>query len=63
MQEKLESIVNAFAKELIRGKVFMKLGRNGRLFYRSQIKCLVWIQCLGVGQGSRIPWGAGPGIL
>lgn len=34
VQEKLESIVNAFAKELIRGKVFMKLGRNGRLFYR-----------------------------
>merc|ERR1719478_2113498 len=28
VQEKLESIVNAFAKELIRGKVFMKLGRN-----------------------------------
>mmetsp|Transcript_27394 Transcript_27394/g.43909 ORF Transcript_27394/g.43909 Transcript_27394/m.43909 type:complete len:183 (+) Transcript_27394:99-647(+) len=34
VQEKLESIVNAFARELIRGKVFMKLGRNGRLFYR-----------------------------
>eukprot|EP00405_Crypthecodinium_cohnii_P047575 CAMPEP_0206580458 /NCGR_PEP_ID=MMETSP0325_2-20121206/33176_1 /ASSEMBLY_ACC=CAM_ASM_000347 /TAXON_ID=2866 /ORGANISM="Crypthecodinium cohnii, Strain Seligo" /LENGTH=192 /DNA_ID=CAMNT_0054086503 /DNA_START=34 /DNA_END=612 /DNA_ORIENTATION=+ len=34
VQEKLESIVNAFARELTRGKVFMKLGRNGRLFYR-----------------------------
>merc|ERR550525_779628 len=34
VQEKLENIVNAFARELIRGKVFMKLGRNGRLFYR-----------------------------
>eukprot|EP00397_Hematodinium_sp_SG-2012_P029197 GEMP01030822.1.p1 GENE.GEMP01030822.1~~GEMP01030822.1.p1 ORF type:complete len:183 (+),score=24.40 GEMP01030822.1:54-602(+) len=34
VQEKLEAIVNAFQKELIRGKVFMKLGRNGRLFYR-----------------------------
>eukprot|EP00406_Dinophysis_acuminata_P007902 CAMPEP_0179231500 /NCGR_PEP_ID=MMETSP0797-20121207/11375_1 /TAXON_ID=47934 /ORGANISM="Dinophysis acuminata, Strain DAEP01" /LENGTH=184 /DNA_ID=CAMNT_0020938589 /DNA_START=16 /DNA_END=570 /DNA_ORIENTATION=+ len=34
VQEKLEGIVNAFARELIRGKVFMKLGRNGRLFYR-----------------------------
>jgi len=34
VQERLESIVNAFAQELIRGKVFMKLGRNGRLFYR-----------------------------
>eukprot|EP00418_Pyrodinium_bahamense_P075835 CAMPEP_0179059612 /NCGR_PEP_ID=MMETSP0796-20121207/25442_1 /TAXON_ID=73915 /ORGANISM="Pyrodinium bahamense, Strain pbaha01" /LENGTH=184 /DNA_ID=CAMNT_0020756373 /DNA_START=37 /DNA_END=591 /DNA_ORIENTATION=- len=34
VQEKLEGIVNAFAQEMIRGKVFMKLGRNGRLFYR-----------------------------
>jgi len=34
VQEKLEAIVNAFQKELVRGKVFMKLGRNGRLFYR-----------------------------
>merc|ERR1711948_183868 len=34
VQEKLETIVNAFAREQIRGKVFMKLGRNGRLFYR-----------------------------
>jgi len=34
VQEKLEAIVCAFQKELIRGKVFMKLGRNGRLFYR-----------------------------
>jgi hypothetical protein len=33
-QAKVESIVANFAKEFIKGKVLMKLGRNGRLFYR-----------------------------
>ena len=34
IQQNLDSVVAAFVEELIKGKVFMKLSRNGRMFYR-----------------------------